>query len=614
MVLENPVVPFWQWLPGSLLTFVAVGLVVALLGVFIGFLFAAARHGPLDAIRFTLRTVAVGFRELLELSPRRILAMSRLAFQEALRRKVLIVFAVFLVCMLFAGWFLDRGADHPGRLYLSFVLTGTNFLIVLLAIFLGSFSLPNDLKYKTIYTVVTKPVRAWEIVLGRILGFSAIGTLLLALMGVFSYAFVVRGLNHTHEVNPDELAQTRVESGGRMVAVRQGQTSRELQHRHDVVIDEEGRIRMDAIHDHVHTAAVDDAGKVQVEGPRGHLQARIPIYGRLRFKGRDGEDTDKGVNVGNEWTYRSYIEGGTLATAIWTFDDPLIDEFQFPEGLPMEMTLRVFRTYKGDIESGIFGSIQVVEADSAPPGTPPTPLEARKRFEKIGFTAREFTTDSQLIPRKYRGIEPDGTTREMDLFADLVHDGKVEIWIQCGERAQYYGVAQPDLYVRAADGYFWVNFLKGFVGLWYQMLVVTCFAVMFSTFLTGPVAMLATVASLVLAYFAYFVKGVATGEIEGGGPTESVVRLFSQMNQTLPLQEGVTTSVLQGTDFVLMLVMRALASVMPNYAELNTADFVAYGFDINNNLLAQHALIGLGYVLALTCAGYFCLRTREIAA
>ena len=84
---------------------------------------------------------------------------------------MLVVFVVFVLVLLFAGWFLDSSSDHPARLYLSFVLTATELLVLLLAVFLSAFSLPNDIKSKTIHTVVTKPVRASEIVLGRILGF-----------------------------------------------------------------------------------------------------------------------------------------------------------------------------------------------------------------------------------------------------------------------------------------------------------------------------------------------------------------------------------------------------------------------------------------------------------
>ncbi len=92
-------------------------------------------------------------------------------------------------------------------------MTATNYLVLILAIFISAFSLPNDLKNKTIYTVVTKPVRGWEIVVGRILGFCAIGTVLLALMCVFSYFFVKRGLQHSHTVDPAGFVDQRDDVG-----------------------------------------------------------------------------------------------------------------------------------------------------------------------------------------------------------------------------------------------------------------------------------------------------------------------------------------------------------------------------------------------------------------
>ena len=64
--------------------------------------------------------------------------------------------------------------------------------------FISAFSLPEDIKSKTIYTIVTKPVRATEIVLGRMIGFVAVGTVMLMPMGLVSFIFVDRGLNHRH--------------------------------------------------------------------------------------------------------------------------------------------------------------------------------------------------------------------------------------------------------------------------------------------------------------------------------------------------------------------------------------------------------------------------------
>ena len=110
-----------------------------------------------------------------------------------------------------------------------FVLTATNYLILALALFISAFSLPEDIKSKTIYTIVTKPVRATEIVLGRMVGFVMVGTLLLVPMGVASYFFVERGLDHTHY----EVADVEEVGRGRL----QGETDYVQYHSHGFTID-----------------------------------------------------------------------------------------------------------------------------------------------------------------------------------------------------------------------------------------------------------------------------------------------------------------------------------------------------------------------------------------
>lgn len=619
MVLEDKeITPFLQWLPNGLWLFAIILVVLLVGGVFVGFLVASLRYGPGAAVTRVASAIATAIRELAEISPRRVLAMTTLAFREAIRRKVLVVFAVFMAVLLFAGWFLDPGADHPARLYLSFVLTATNYLILMLAVFLSTFSLPNDVKNRTIYTVVTKPVRAWEIVLGRILGFTVIGTFLLVIMGVLSYVFVVRGLRHTHAVPVLETDVDR-ESGR---TIERGQSSRNNRHRHDITVmptlDDTGKptkaVRIDYNHDHTHPVTVTENGDLIVEHGNGDLQARVPQYGKLRFLDREGKVVDKGVNVGNEWAYRSYIEGGSLATAIWTFDN--LKQTDFKDGIPLEMMIRVFRTFKGDIERGIFGTIQVMEPAATEEGQIPKPVEQRNRYEITGFTAREFTADEFTIPFKSKGFRPDGTiVDEMLLFEDLVSDdGKLEIWIQCSEPAQYFGVAQADVYIRAADGYFWMNFAKGFLGIWFQMVIVTAFAVMFSTFLNGAVSMLATIAAICLGFFANFVMGLFTGEVEGGGPTEAMIRMFTQKNLILELEPGVTTEVVKRFDFVATMVMAGICTLLPDYGAFNTSDFVAHGFDIHNSMVLRHFVVTCTYVGVLTTVGYFFLKTREIAA
>ncbi len=218
MVLETQPPEFAAWIWPALLYFVEAAAVLGLLALVVAFVVAVLRYGPLGAGDAMFHTLKRGFLDLVSISPRRVLALTWLSVQESLRRRVLVGFGLFVLILLFAGWFLDSRSSDPARLYISFVLTATTYLVLLMALFLSVFSLPADIKNKTIYTIVTKPVRPGEIVLGRILGFSLIGTLMLLVMGVVSYFFVVRLLNHTHEVDVASLdaapASTSGERGG----------------------------------------------------------------------------------------------------------------------------------------------------------------------------------------------------------------------------------------------------------------------------------------------------------------------------------------------------------------------------------------------------------------
>ena len=66
------------------------------------------------------------------------------------------------------------------------------------------------------------------------------------------------------------------------------------------------------------------------------LVCKVPIYGRLSFLDRQGEPTKSGINVGDVWTFRSYIEGSTKATAIWDFDHISESALKTPTELGVE--------------------------------------------------------------------------------------------------------------------------------------------------------------------------------------------------------------------------------------------------------------------------------------
>ncbi|MEM6692403.1 MAG: ABC transporter permease, partial [Planctomycetota bacterium] len=212
-------------------------------------------------------------KDLPKTSPRRIFALARLAFKEAIRRKVLFVVGLFLFVLLLAGWYLNTDSNDPARLYISFALTLTNYLVLVMALFISAFSLPNEIQSKTIYTIVTKPVRATEIVLGRMLGFIATGTLILVPMGLMSYLFVTRAVAHRHSevVEVEELDDGSIS----------GKTDYVLRHDHTFRIDppadgddpDAPRVGLtNKVRGHQHIVRFEE-GEFSIGKPQGSLQA-----------------------------------------------------------------------------------------------------------------------------------------------------------------------------------------------------------------------------------------------------------------------------------------------------------------------------------------------------
>lgn len=598
MVIETELVPFFQWLPGAFGAWlIAIGLLLVV-SLLLAYLFTAVRVGPIRAIGRTGSGLWTGIADVFLMSPRRVLALARLAIQESLHRFVLVAFIVFIVILLFAGWFLDPGSYNPTQLYLSFVLTATTYLVLLLALFLSVFSLPTDMARKTIYTIVTKPVRSSEIILGRVLGFGAVGTIMLAGTGVVSYFFVVRGLAHTHEVVASTMQAD--DSPGAAPGALRGESESSQGHRHQVFVDAEGFGRTDTVRGHYHEVSPVGEGddrRYELSSPRGLFLARVPMYGKLRFLDRMGEPSQRGINVGNEWAYRSFIDGATLAAAIWRFDG--VRQEQFGDELPVELNIRVFRTTKGDIEQGVLGSLVL--------RNPETGLASRP----INFVAKEFQTDLHRIPRKLTAAGSEG--RELDLFDDLVADGSIEIELTCLQREHYFGVAQPDVYLRAEDASFTLNFIKGYIGIWLQMWLITACGVVFSTFLNGAVAMLLTLVTMLGGFFTEFMRQLSQGEILGGGPLESLYRMVNQTNVVVEIEPSAGRTFMEMVDGVFKYGLGVLVHMVPDLDSLSDVDYVVYGYSIPADEVLVHIVTTVGFLVPILLAGHFFFRSREVA-
>jgi hypothetical protein len=367
---------------------------------------------------------------------------------------------------------------------------------------------------------------------------------------------------------------------------------------------------------HVHGEMGKDGRMHYTVGPpEEQLVARVPIYGSLRILNRSGKQGE-GINIGKEWTYRKYLDGGTPMAAIWTFTGITPD--RFPAGkLPLEMLLRVFRTYKGEIADekknnrtlGILGSIELVN-----------PEQPSMKSNAIIFQVKDQVIDKHYIPRKLERNTDRGVTA-VDVFDDLTtKDGRLELRLRCLSPSQYIGIAEGDVYLKSSDGSYPLNFVKGYFGIWMQMVLVIGFGVMWSTFLSGPVAILASLGMLIMGFFTENVLALFTAVIEhnyklvpGGGPVESLMRLVEHWNITMVLDPTVAVQVAQFVDKILMTFMAAVVQVLPNFNDYANVQFVADGFDVPMTRILQQATLGFGFLIALFLAGHIFLRMREVA-
>ena len=518
-------------------------------GSFVGVIFAVAIlvslgiygvSGPVAV----MGRVRQGMYDFVHLSPRRVSAMAWLTIIEAVRRKALLVFVVFAFLMMFAGWFLDSDlrSDLQAKNAISFALTTASWLTIPVLLLLSCWGIPEDIRLRSMHTVVTKPVRRNEIVMGRILGFSTVAAGVVAVMGIVGYVWVRRQV-------PDSSS----------------------------------------------------------------LICRVPVYGTLQFLDREGNVSDKGINTGDIWEFRSYIEGGTKASGLYKFPmDGPVDQIK------LESRFEAFRTHKGRIGQSLLVRYVLVN----PTKELRVPLES--------FEIKEFALNEQFIDRKISFYDEDKKDkRTVDLFEDLVHfdaDDKIKsnvltVEVQCLDSGQYLGMARPDFFIRLPDRSFAVGYFKAVFGIWLLCVFVVSVGVTVSTFVKGPVATIVT-ATYVIIGAGQIVLGVdvrgfmvnlITGVQKGGGPLESSYRLAKQINDTLALPDTIAFKVMQKIDEVMIAGLWLMQHLIPDLSSFGMSPYVANGFDVPWGVAMLRSLaVAIGYLIPCLLVGYYSLTLREL--
>jgi len=123
-------------------------------------------------------------------------------FREGLRKKTLIGFLILSILVIFGSMFMtammyDTGGtvatDVDVKLIKDICITAISIFGVLIAIFISASVVPTEIENKVVYTVLSKPVRRFQYLLGKFVGVQIIVAVNLLLMGVlFSIALYIK--------------------------------------------------------------------------------------------------------------------------------------------------------------------------------------------------------------------------------------------------------------------------------------------------------------------------------------------------------------------------------------------------------------------------------------
>ena len=121
----------------------------------------------------------------------KIFAIALNTFREALRNKIL--YSVILFAIIIVGISALFGSVTVGsqvNVVKDFGLFSLSFFGAIITIISGVSLLNRELKQKTVYNILSKPVRRWQFIVGKHLGLTLTVSILITLMGLGLIGFV----------------------------------------------------------------------------------------------------------------------------------------------------------------------------------------------------------------------------------------------------------------------------------------------------------------------------------------------------------------------------------------------------------------------------------------
>lgn len=541
-------------------------------------------------------------RDMFKMRWRRIMALSRVAFKEAVRFRVHWLFLIIMLPFLFKSvWLSGRAADEFRKL-IGVATFFTMLLVLITAVLLSSFSLPNDIKNQTIHTVVTKPVERFEIVLGRFLGYTYLMTL--GLGGMTALSLVLINTTTINEKAKQETVKARVPVRGKLEfkasAKRQDfdgtNVGREFDYRKYIGGHELSNERA------VWNFPSIPSAMTRAPGDRVPVEFTFDIF--RMTKG----DENKGVSVAFRFVTHNCPQkppepgNSQQPQGIWQWVN--IDAEKSPVARPLY-----------EAERDRYRDEQKVNPEASKP-TAKDWEAANKLAEKFGFY-------------EIRGMDVyDYAVMSVDIPAGLFRNAlqgdpgkddkgnpkpRFSVYVKCESGGQLLGMAEPDLYILEDVKSFSQNFLKAMFGLWCKLCIVVALAVACSTYLSGVLSLLATVVIFNLGFLSDHMNDLATNRNIGGGPFESMSRLVKAEAPTAPTQDSAGIRVINILDQFWAWTVRRIQNLVPDVESLSWSHYLSEGYNVNTEFLLVNLMVTIGYLLPWGVLAYYLLKSREVA-
>lgn len=549
-------VPF-PLLPSALLWLLVFGSCVGLV-VIISFLASILSMGFRGPVLFA-QEVGSMISDVVTISPRRVMAIGQLTFREAARRRALLVGVVFAILLMFAGWFLSGSNLQPEfqtKIYVSFVLRTISWLVLPVVLLLACWGIPEDIRLRSIHTVVTKPARRLEIVLGRMLGFSFIGLIVVVAMGGVGWVWVRRLL----PANAQQFLVCRQPVFGTLTFV-----------------DREG----------LPAAAGINTGDQWMF--HSYIEGATKARAIWEFTGVGPHVLDSDGNLRLENRFQAFrSHKGDMRRSIF---------FQYTLVNP-ETKLRVPWELK-TVDEGR-GRTDAIPRTITPAGEGEG-IDA-KSFDLVNDL---FTKDGRVLvevacmdPAQYLGMaRPDLFIRTPDVAFESGYFKAVTCVGLMVLLVVFIGVSVS-------------TFVKGPVAtlLTSSVFVVAQTARDFMGKIVGdPNA---------LEKARQYSGQLEMTKLEGGGVFESIYRVVTHMNPSTPLPENPGTTIMTTIDAGLVNFLWLVFKILPNLDYFSESmQYLANGFDVRwDSALLPCLTVTLAYFVPCVLLGYFALRVRELEA